>query len=59
MIYMEGSHVIISKKKKIFLSLKTVFVLANSVDSNEVPHYAAFHLVFTVCQSTHLGVTNI
>ena len=39
MIYMEGSHVIISKKKNIFLSLKTVFVLANSVDSDKVPHY--------------------
>ena len=25
------------------LNLKTVLVLANSVDSGEIPHYAAFH----------------
>ena len=24
-----------------------------------MPHYAAFHLVFAVCQSTHLGVSSI
>ena len=28
----------------VFLSLKVVFVLANSVDSDEMPHSAAFHL---------------
>ena len=28
----------------IFLSLKIVFILANIADSDEVPHYAAFHL---------------
>ena len=27
-----------------FLSLKIVFVLANSVDPDEMLHYAAFHL---------------
>ena len=26
------------------LSLKIVFVLANSVDPDEMPHYATFHL---------------
>ena len=36
-----------------FLSLKMVLNLANSVDLDEVPH---FILVFTVCQCTHLGV---
>ena len=28
----------------IFFSLKVVFVLANSVDPDEMPHNAAFHL---------------
>ena len=28
----------------VFLSLKIVFILANSVDSDEMQHYAAFHL---------------
>ena len=26
-----------------FLSMKTVFILANSADHDEMPHYAAFH----------------
>ena len=30
--------------KIVFHSLKIVFVLANSVDLDEMPHYAAFHL---------------
>ena len=42
------------KKKIVFLSLKTVFVLANSVDPDEMPHNAAFHLGLTVSQSTQL-----
>ena len=41
-IYIEGSHVIISKKYCI--SSFEVFVLANSADPNEIPHHAAFHL---------------
>ena len=30
--------------KIVFLSLKIVFVFANGVDPDEMPHYAAFHL---------------
>ena len=40
-IYFEGSQVIISKY--FFLSLKITFVLANSVDPDEMLHYEAFH----------------
>ena len=36
--------------------MKLVFV-ANSVDLDEMPHY--FIWIFTVCQSSHLVVTNI
>ena len=39
------------------LSLQTYLVLANSADPDEMLHYAAFHRVFTVCQSIHLGVS--
>ena len=28
----------------VFFSMKSIFVLANSVDPNEMPHYAAFNL---------------
>ena len=28
----------------VFLSLRIVFTLTNSVDPDEMPHYAAFHL---------------
>ena len=42
--YIEGSQVIISKKKKIFFSLKMNFVLANSEDLDEMQHDATFHL---------------
>ena len=34
----------------LFLSLKVIFVLANSVDPDEMPHD---HLVFTVCQLSY------
>ena len=30
--------------KIVFLSLKMIMVLANSVEPDEMPHYAAFHL---------------
>ena len=40
--YTEGSQLIIYIEKFVFLSLK--FVLANSVDPDEMSHYAAFHL---------------
>ena len=44
-VYIEWSHVIISKNIKIgFLSLKIVFVLANSVDPDDMLHNAAFHM---------------
>ena len=39
-----------------FLSLNIVFVLINSEDRDEMPHYI---LVFTVCQSTQLEVNGI
>ena len=38
-----GSQVIISNKIT-FPSLKIVFILTNSVDPDEMLHYAAFHL---------------
>ena len=31
----------------------------NSVDPDEMPHHATFHLVFTVCKSTNLGGSSI
>ena len=40
----EGSQVIISKEKNTFLSLKIVFILANSEGPDEMLHCAAFHL---------------
>ena len=43
-----------------FLSLRIVFVLSNSVDPHEMLHYAIFYIwVFTVCKSTHFGVTSV
>ena len=41
-VYIEGSQVIISTKI-VFLSLKIDFVLANSVNPDEMLHIAAFH----------------
>ena len=42
-----------------FLSLMVVLISANSTDPNEMQHNAAFIWVFTVCQSSHLGVSSI
>ena len=42
-VYNEASQVIFPNKI-VFLSLKIVFVLTNSVYSDEMPHCAAFHL---------------
>ena len=42
-MYIEG-HRLLFPNKIAFLSLKIVFVLANSVDPDEMPHYVAFHL---------------
>ena len=36
-----------------------IFVLAKSVDQDEMPHYVAFHLGLHCCQSTHLEDTSI
>ena len=44
-------------KKNVFFSLKIFSTLTNSVDPDEMPLNAAFHLGFTVCKSTHLGVS--
>ena len=42
--YIEGSQVIISPKTLfVILSLKITFVVANSADPDEMPHYIAFH----------------
>ena len=40
----------------LLLSLKIVFVLANSVDNDKMSH---FIWVFTVCKSSYFGVTII
>ena len=42
-VYIEVSQATIFKKI-LFHSLKINFVLANSADPDEMPHYAAFHL---------------
>ena len=44
-VYIKESQVIISKNNSIvFLSLEIEFVLANSVDPDEMPRFVAFHL---------------
>ena len=44
-LYCKGSHVEFSKLLyDIFLFLKIVLIIANSVDSDEMQHNAAFHL---------------
>ena len=35
------------------------FILTNSVDTDELQHFAAFIWVFTVCKSTCLAVSHI
>ena len=42
--YMLRVYMLIFQKNIIFLSLKTDFVLANSADLDEMPHYVTFHL---------------
>ena len=62
---LRGTQVKISPKNIEFLSLKIVLVLANSIDPDEMPHHAAFHLgrhfisVFAVCQSIRFGVSGL
>ena len=45
-------------KKTFFLSLKTDFALVSSANPDEMPHYGLIR-VFTVCRSTHLGVSKL
>ena len=47
-VYFKGSQVLISKQNYGF-SLKIIFVLANSVDPDEMPHYEAFNPDLSVC----------
>ena len=42
-IYFKGSQVEISNNY-VLQSLKIIFILANSADTDEMPHLAAFHL---------------
>ena len=56
-VYIEGLQVTISKENCVFLFLKIIFVLADSVDLDEMLHY--FIWVFAVWQRLHLGVTEI
>ena len=42
-LYFKGSQVKFHNIN-IFLSLNIVFILANSADPDEMPHYAAFYL---------------
>ena len=37
-------YMVILKKDIVFLSLKIIFILANIVDPDEMPHEVAFHL---------------
>ena len=46
----------INPNKVVLKSLKVVFILTNSGDSDEMLHNAAFQRVTTVCFSTHSGV---
>ena len=41
-LYFKGSHVVDSNHN-VFLSLKVVFIIANSADFDEMQHHAAFH----------------
>ena len=43
-INVEGSQVLLSKQCFAFLSLYIFIVSANTVDPDEMPHYAVFHL---------------
>ena len=44
-VYFKGSQIEFSKLLyDVFLSLKVVLIIANSVDSDEMQHNAAFHL---------------
>ena len=44
-VYIEGSQVIF-EKNVVYFSQKIDFVLANIINTDEMCHYEAFHLVF-------------
>ena len=44
---------------EVFLSVKVVLILANSVDSDEMQHYATFHLGLHCMSSACSGVSSI
>ena len=52
-LYILRGHKLYFRKKKIILSLTIDFVLANSVDSNQMRIW-----VCTVCQNTDLGANS-
>ena len=43
-VYIQGSKVYNFQIKTVIFSLKFIFILANSVDPDEMPHDVAFHL---------------
>ena len=43
-MYCKGSKVKVILFYDVLLSLKSVLILANSADSDEMKHYAVFHL---------------
>ena len=43
-LYISKGHILKFPNKKLFLSLKIVFVIANSENPDEMLHKAAFHL---------------
>ena len=43
-LYNLRGHKLQFPHEKVFLSLKIVFVLANSADLDKIPHYVAFHM---------------
>ena len=43
----------------VFLSLMVIFILANSVDPNEMPHYAVFYSGFNYLPKYAFIVTSI
>ena len=49
-----GGHWLSILRNIVFLSLKNDFAIANSADTDEMPHYGHFIWVFTVCRNTCL-----
>ena len=56
-VYIKKSQVKF-QTKIVFLTLRIVLVLANSVDPDNCAFMQHFIWVFTVCQSTHLEVSS-